>query len=304
MKTVLLSLFILCSGFIYSQEGKPVLIPGTKCSMVPPPGFILSNSFSGFQEMASGSTMMVSEIPSDYTGIVSGFTADALRSKGMMLVNRTEVSVGRSKGVIIKASQTANGINYLKQILIFGAGANTVLVNAVYKESFKQQEPAIKAALLTTIYDPAQNNDPVAAAPFILDLAGSGLKPVKYMAGSLIYSADGKIPTDKPTLIVGTTLGQKVAVKDQKEFAEARLKKLPRGESLLIKNEEAVSINGMAGYEIESYGLSPANKPALVYQVMLFDENGYYYIIVGQAAEDMTGWLQHFKKAAKTFRRK
>lgn len=304
MKSILVSLLIFCSSFLYAQTGKPVLIPATKCSMVPPQGFVLSNSFSGFQETGSGSSIMISEIPSEYAGIVSGFTADALKSKGMTLVNKADVQIGGTKGVIIKASQSANGINYLKQILIFGAGSNTVLVNAVYKESYKQQEPAIKAALLTTVYDSGQNNDPVAAAPFSVDLTGSGLKPVKFMAGSLIYSADGKIPTDRPTLIVGSTLGQKVAVKDQKEFAEARLKKLPRGESLLIKNEEALSINGMAGYEIESYGLSPANKPALVYQVMLFDENGYYYIMVGQAAEDMIGWLQHFKRSARTFKRK
>ncbi|MBL0233423.1 MAG: hypothetical protein IPQ08_07135 [Chitinophagaceae bacterium] len=299
-----LFLIVFSIPFLGFAQNNPVQVPATKCSMVPPPGFTLSNSFSGFQEPVSGSSIMVTEIPSDYEGIAAGFTADALKSKGMTLLNKTDVMVGKAKGVIIKASQSANGINYFKQVLFFGAGSNTVLVNAVYKEANKQQEPAIRTALLSTVYDPAQNSDPQAAAPFKVDLSGSGLKPVKFMAGSLICSADGKIPTEKPTLIVGSSVGQKVAVKDQKEFAEARLKKLPKGESLLIKNEEVISINGMAGYEIESYGLSPANKPALVYQVMLFDENGYYYIIVGQAAEDMINWLQHFKKAARSFQRK
>ena len=123
------------------------------------------------------------------------------------------------------------------------------------------------------------------------------------MSGSLLYSTDGKIPTEKPTLIVGNSIS-KVSSQNQKQYAEERLKKLPRGEFNVIKEINNITIDNLKGYEIIADGKTKDDNSELVYQVMLFNDKGDYYIIVGIAKEEFQKNLDTFKKIAKTFKRK
>jgi hypothetical protein len=123
------------------------------------------------------------------------------------------------------------------------------------------------------------------------------------MSGSLLYSIDGKIPTEKPTLIVGNSLA-KISSQNQKQYAEERLKKLPGGEFNVIKEIKEVTIDNLKGYEIVADGKAKDGKLELVYQVMLFNDKGDYYIILGQAKEDVQKFLEVYKKIVKTFKRK
>jgi hypothetical protein len=119
----------------------------------------------------------------------------------------------------------------------------------------------------------------------------------------LLYSTDGKTPTEKPILIVGISIA-KIPVQNPKKYSEERLKKLPRGEFTKVKEIKEIVIDNLNGYEIVAYGKSFDNKVELVYQVMLFNENGDYYIIVGKSTEEFDLYLECFKKVAKTFKRK
>jgi hypothetical protein len=64
-----------------------------------------------------------------------------------------------------------------------------------------------------------------------------------------------------------------------------------------------IEIDGISGYEIVGEGLDKNGAKELVYEVMLFTDNGYY-IIVGTAKNDFEQNLQLFKKVARTLKRK
>ena len=104
-------------------------------------------------------------------------------------------------------------------------------------------------------------------------------------------------------MIVGGSTG-KVAAGQQKQYAEDRIKKLPRGEFNLIKEVKEVTIDNLKGYEIVAEGKSKDDKTELVYQVMLFNDKGEYYIILGQAKEDREKNLATYRSIAGTFKRK
>jgi hypothetical protein len=287
----------------FGQTTKYVKIPGTKCSLVPPAGFVAATNFSGFQEPETGSSIMINQLPAPYQTVVDGFTAEALKARGMTLVSKQAIDFNKSKATLINLTQAANGANYLKQILVFGDSKETVLVNGIYPESARINEAKIKEALLSTVYDPAQDDDLAAAAAFSIDTRNTEFKIVKFISGSLLYSTDGQIPTEKPTLIVGGSTG-KVAAGQQKQYAEDRIKKLPRGEFNLIKEVKEVTIDNLKGYEIVAEGKSKDDKTELVYQVMLFNDKGEYYIILGQAKEDREKNLATYRTIAGTFKRK
>lgn len=303
MKNRLLLALLFLGQIAFGQTEKQIKVSGTKCSLIPPNGFVAATTFSGFQNAETGASIMINELPAPYQTLVDGFTAEALKSRGMILLKKQTIDFNGSKATLINLTQSANGTIYLKQMLVFGDTKGTVLVNGIYPESSKDIESQIKGALLSTVYNDSQKENPLEAATFTIDIKDTDFKLIKYMSGSLLYSTDGKIPTEKPTLIVGNSIA-KVASQNQKKYAEERLKKLPRGEFSVIREIQEVTIDNLKGFEIVADGKTKKNKTELVYQVMLFNENGDYYIIVGQTKDDFEKYLKSFKKIAKTFKRK
>lgn len=302
MKIRFLLSFLFVGQLVFGQTEKLIKVAGTKCSLIPPAGFVAATTFSGFQNAEKGASIMINELPTPYQSLVEGFTAEALASRGMKLIKKETIDFNGSKATLINLTQPANGTTYLKQMLVFGDKQGTVLVNGIYPEASKEIEGQIKEALLSTVYNSLQNDNPLEAATFTIDIKDTDFKLIKYVSGSLLYSTDGKIPTEKPTIIVGNSIA-KVSTQNQKTFAEERLKKLPRGELSVIKGVQAITIDNLKGFEIVANGKTKDDKPQLTYQVMLFTDQGDYYIIVGQSQEDFDKYLESFKKIAKTFKR-
>lgn len=303
MKNTLLLAFVFLAQLALGQTDKHVKVPGTKCSIVPPNGFVAAKNFSGFQHAETGTSIMINEIPGPYQTIVDGFKAEALKARGIILTNKQTIDFHGSKATLVSVTQAANGTTYIKQMLIFGDANGTVLVNGIYPEASKDIEAPIQEALLSTVYNASQNDNPLEAAAFTIDTKDTDFKLIKYVAGTLLYSTDGEIITENPTLLVGNSLA-KVLTQDQKKYSEERLKKLPGGEFNEIKTIEEITIDNLKGYEIVANGKTKNNQAELVYQVMLFSENGDYYLIIGKAKEEFDKYLESFKKIAKTFRRK
>jgi hypothetical protein len=303
MQYKLLLILLLVGHLTFGQTNKHIIVPGTKCSLIPPSGFVAATNFSGFQSAETGASIMINELPAPYQQLVDGFTAEALKARGMTLISKQSIDLNNSKATLIKVTQTANGATYLKQILVFGDVKGTVLINGIYPEASKIVEGKILDALLSTVYNASQKDNALEAAPFTINVEGTEYKVAKFMGGSLLFSKDGRIPTNKPTLIVGSSLA-KVSTPNQKQYAQERLKKLPGGESSVVKEIKATTIDGLNGYEIVAEGKGANDKPELIYQVMLFNEKGDYYIILGQAKENMESNLETYRKIAKTFKRK
>ncbi len=303
MKKTSLFILLLSAQLSFGQAEKHIQVPGTKCSLIPPAGFIPSTTFAGFQDNQTGAAIMINEFPAPYQSIADGFTAEALKTQGLTVTNRQTIDFNNSQATLIDATQPANGTTFIKQILIFGDTLQTVLVNGIYPEASKAVEPEIKAALLSTVYNASQDDNPLDAVAFSIDVTNTEFKLVKYLSGSLIYSIDGKIPTDKPTLIVASSIS-KITAGNQRKYAEERLKKLPGGDLLAIREVEEVTIDNLKGYGITADAKTSDGIRELVYQVMLFNEKGDYYIVVGQTKEDFQEYLATFRQIAGTFKRK
>lgn len=303
MKIRLLLSLLFVGQIVFGQTENLIKVAGTKCSLIPPVGFVAATTFSGFQNAENGASIMINELPAPYQSLVEGFTAEALKSRGMTLTKKETIDFNGSKATLLNLTQSANGTTYLKQMLIFGDTKGTVLVNGIYPEASKEIEGQIKEALLSTVYNSLQNDNPLEAATFTIDINGTDFKLIKYMSGSLLYSTDGKIPTEKPTIIVGNSIA-KISSQNHKKYAEERLRKLPRGELSVIKGVQEITIDNLKGFEIVANGKTKGDKPQLTYQVMLFTEQGDYYYFIGQSQEDFDKYLEGFKKIAKTFKRK
>jgi hypothetical protein len=303
MRNGLFLLLLLSASMSWAQTASHQPIAGTKYSMIPPAEFVPATRFSGFQHNTSGASIMVTEIPGPFDKVTEGFTETALKSKGITLIGQQTIDFNNAKALYVTLSQPGNGTVYLKQILAFGDTKKTVLVNGIYPEAAKALENDIKKALLTTTWNENQKDNPLDAARFSIDTAGTDFKFVHAMSGTLLYSTDGKVPTESPVLIVANSIGQ-VSAADQKQYSINRIKQLPRGEQIVIKTINAIEVDHLPGYEIVANGKNKHGKDQLVYQVMLFNGATEYYLIIGMAADDQEKNLQTYKSITKTFKRK
>lgn len=292
-------IFILQLSF--GQDNQYVKIPGTVYSLIPPDGFELSSDFTGFESIENGASIMVNEIPAPYQQLADGFTPEALKAKGMILISKETIDWNNSKAYWLYISQTANGIMYLKQLLLFGNENKTTLANGIYPELSKNIESAIKKSILTIREGATLNSDPEKSVKFSIDVTGSEFKFTKNTAGTLLYSIDGMMHSKNPTLIVGNSLS-KVFPENKQSYAEERLKKMPGAEKSIIKSINKITINELNGFELIAEN-KKADATELIYEVMLFDGNDYY-LIVGRTKEKRDDFLVTFKRIAHTFKRK
>lgn len=306
MKRALLSctLFFSLAAFAQTERHKPV--PGTNVSLVPPSGFSPAARFPGFQNEKAGATITVTELPAPLQATSEGFTPGALQAKGMQLVERQSIDFAGGKATYLLLSQKAQGQTYLKQVLLFGDNRRTVMVNGIYPEASKALEKEIRAALVSTSYTDGPNADPFAATKFRLDVAGTPFRFAKNVTGSLIYSTDGEVPTRSPdkAVMVVANANNTVAPAGRRQFSLDRLKKLPRGTSITPKTVTPITVDRLSGYEIVGEGKDGNNNRQLVYQAMLFDAEGGYYLIVGTAIQNFDTHLAHFRTIVQTFQPK
>ncbi len=303
MRYILFILLALSPVLCSAQSGQPISIPGTKCTMIPPDGFILTDRFSGFTQTATGASIMLSELPAPYQELSDGFTAAALRTRGMELISRKIIDLNGSKATYIVVTQFAQGINYKKQMLLMGDSSVSVIVNGIYPESAAIDSNAIEAALLSTRYSQAQHENPMDAALFTISLEGSAFKPYKYISGVLLFTEEYQLPTQKPTFMVGNSLS-KVTTTDRKAYATSHLLTVTKPNKPNIKETNEVEIDGLPGIEILAELEKPGKPSELVYHLILFTEDDDYFLIMGNSTLDFPEYTSRFKKIARTFKRK
>lgn len=302
-RSLLSGILLLLTVTRAQAQTAPVRIPGTKCSLPAPAGFIASKTYSGFQHEASGAFIMVNELPAPVQSVTGGFTEASMKQRGMTLLGSETTSVRGLPASIYTVSQESKGTTYIKHLLVFGQGEATTLVTAGYPKGASVNADSLKLQIRAIDCNPALSVNLLEAAAFTINTDGTDFKPVKFMSGSLIYSTDGTIPTDKPVLIVGGSLG-KTAINARKEFAEQRILQLPGSETARIRGSSEIRIDGLPGYEVIADGSGKDGNAALVYEAVLFTDDGRYYLIIGQSNTLADGLLETFRSLAKTFRRK
>jgi hypothetical protein len=91
---------------------------------------------------------------------------------------------------------------------------------------------------------------------------------------------------------------------DKKEYAKERISKTPGTTDIIITEINDIEIDSLTGFEITATAKSLKSGEKIIYQVMLFDENGFYYIFRAEWKMENAKQLQIFKKIAKSFKRK
>lgn len=288
------------------KTNKHQQISGTNISLVPPSSFEPSENFKGFQNPEDPSSMlMVVEIPAPYSEIERGFNADMLQTKGMELRGKKDISIANFKGLLLELDQFANGTEFSKHILIYGNEKATTIINGVFLKDSVLLGDRIKQSVLTTVVDFNFIADPRGALHYDVNEDAGSLKFNIVMGNGMLFNRDLKIPTessDKASLLTGTSFSN-AEIKNEKLFCISRIKKYPDDFSLIpSKLINAIEIDGLKGYEL--FAKNNDKTAEEMYQVILFDQKGGYYLFVGTYIAGSEDAVRDIKSVIHTFKRK
>jgi hypothetical protein len=288
------------------RQSQYTSFPAAGIKLIRPDGFEAAESFDGFQQASTQSSVMLVTIPGPFTEVTSGLTAERLKTRGMTLRSQENVTIDGNKGILISLTQTAYGIEFAKWIVAFGNEKETKMVTATFPKTRTAKLSApLKSVVLTAKNDTTP--PPILGSDVGFKIAASDkVKLARSMGKMLLYTKDGTIPAkspEDPLFIVAPSFSQ-MAISDRKQFATQRLAQATHMKINSVTTTEAITIDGLDGYEIVADARDTASgTPLAVYQVMLFDDRSYTLIqgIVGTKVRDE--YLPEFKAMARSFRK-
>jgi hypothetical protein len=283
-------------------------VAGTRVSLRPPVGFTLSHQFSGFELERLGSSIMVTEFPGPFTEVSAGFSNPSeLVKRGMSLLNNEDVKVSEQTGVLFKVSQNVSGKDFLKWIVIFGDEKESVVVVAAFpKEQESQLSEKMRASVLTSSWDRTKTVSLTEGLNFSVSEMGD-LKLAKRFANSLLFTKGAVFPSkepDDPIFIIAQPVA-KSETRDLEQFAKARVFETASVSGVEIEQSTKVIVDKLNGYEIVAKANDvESGEPMVIYQVILFEPQGYYIMQGLISTKQRQSFLPLFKQMALSFKRK
>ena len=286
---------------------QPIRVTGTSILLAPPPGFVASERFPGFERADLQASIMVTEIPAPASEMMRGMTAPALATRGMTLISSTTQVLDGRPSRLLKVSQQAPGATVLKWMIVSGDVKTSVMIVGTFpREREPQIGEAMKDAVLSTRWNAgAAPPDHFEGLAFRISPINS-LKIAGRMSNMLVLTETGKIAPQgagAAVFVAGTSLAA-VDLADLKGFATARARQTKQLNTLRVLEERPTTIGGETAYELIADGKDAATgRPVTLYQVVLPDRDGYVLMQGMVASPRAPELVPEFRKVAQTFRK-
>ena len=282
-------------------------LPGTRVRMAPPPGFIPTVRFSGFQDTRSIAAIRVVELPIPFADAAREFTPQALAGRGQLeLRSSSPLRVGGHPGVLLLTRGAAGGMRFEKQILAFGHDSGTVLITADYPDTSvaRLREPIRRSVLSADRSGTGPVDVVIMDLPFEVTEA-PGLKRVGRITNTVVFSESGIFPGQsrgEAVATVGVSL-QPADLGDLAAFSRNRLQQMPYMSDFSVRSGAPVEIGGRAAYELVAGARETRRDVAMVvYQVVIPDGNAYTLFQAQVGADRADQFLPRVREMARSLR--
>ena len=284
----------------------PTRVAGTKVSLDPPPGFIPSARFPGFENSANAASIIVTELPGPASDMQKGMTGEALASRGMTLIHSETVKIEGQPAILLQASQSAAGTGFVKWMLVAGDAKKTVMIVAAYPEAAKELAMALRATLLSASWSGAPRKvNPYEGLMFRVDPTPK-LKLAGRVGALLVFSETGSMQPSNAAdamMVVGNSISD-VKIDNVETFARVRASKTTRIGPLRNLQGRAVTADRLKGYELVGETNDLKSGQALrMYQLVVADDKNYYLAQGFVSPEHAAVMIPEFRKITGSFRR-
>jgi hypothetical protein len=277
-----------------------VVVKGTKVRMIPPKGFTDGTKFNGFKNSNTEASLIVVYSPVSLKESLNGITKEELEKQGMKNVMFKDIKVNSMPGLYITGKQLVYGIEFDKIIVFFGNDKESVALSAYHDIRNVDEGKELLKSINSVYMDEKELVDPFANLDYYF--TKPTLKFVKQVKTSVVYNVDGVLPPKSKDITNLLASKSNVANEfpDKAKFAKERLTKhLITVDTVLIHTQ--LKVNNLDAEEIVAVGkINGSNIPAQFYQLIIFDEKGYY-IIMGTTNQDFEKNISAFRNMGHSF---
>ncbi len=309
--TLSLSLLLFMLVSVQSSFAQDAVFPGgSSVGLVPPAGLAASSNFSGFEDPATGTSIVVTEMPVEaYATIGAKFNPEGLRETGIEAAAPPEnwPVEGAVVSKLIRGSQVAAGIKYRKWIVLIGAKSTTAMVTVQIPEgvagglSDADVDTALRSIAIRT---PPSLEEQIAALPFkVADQAG--FRPVRVIAGATYLLTEG--PNDvaanssQPMIVIASNLNVAPEPSARMDFAKQAFASLTGIKDVRSDNETSSEADGAEWIEIDGGAKDAASGDGLyVAQIARFETSRYVRAILIVRDTEKDKYSERFRKLAKS----
>lgn len=284
-----ITIFLTYSFFGYGQispveiSKKHIQVSGTNIFMIPPNQFSLSTNFKGFQNPNDLSSMiMILEIPGPFLEVTKGYNSETLINYGIKLNDKKIIKFFKYDALFIQLDQDVNGTIFSKHILVYGDEKSSIIINGSFLKDSKELGDQIKQSILTVVIDSELDYNDREQLNYSVDESVGFLKLKAVIENQMLFNRDLKTPTesdDEATLMTSKCYYD-IKSTHKELFCISNLKKYPEEYSLIDdKGVNEIEIANLKGFELYAKNNNVENKE--MYQVILFDSDGFCYILAG-----------------------
>lgn len=298
----------LAAGALFSSlaGSAPTPVAGTQITLDPPAGFSRAERFPGFQKPESAASIMVTEMPAPYSQIRQAMTEQGFGARGMSLISSETVKLSGAEALLLNVGQTANGIDFVKWMVVTGDDKQTVMIVATFrKDAAAEFSEPLKRSVLSATRDVNAKIDPWDGLQYRVTPAAP-LKFAKRISNTVMFNESGDLggkDPGEPIYLVGSSVADP-GLADLKTFSKQRAAAMPQVKNFTGTLGRELKVDGMEAYELVSDAEDPKSDAPLKYYQTIAKEPGGYYIFIGASrAKDGDAMVKVFRDATATFKR-
>src|SRR3974390_1162964 len=242
-----------------ARAADPVFPLASHVGLVAPGGMKPSERFRGFEDPATGASILILEVPAQaYAEVEKQMTAEALKKQGMTEEKRETVTLSAGKGLLIVGEQLVDAKKMRKWIFLASGGAVGALIAVQVPDESKAKysDADVRAALLwVSGRTSVPIDEQMRLLPISLDNL-SGMRPFRVLPnGTLFLTNAATDPGDvaaAPLLILSVAPGGPQDAADRANFARNLFTGLNDFKDLRIVGTDMLRLDNQQTHEIQA----------------------------------------------------
>jgi hypothetical protein len=298
-----LAAFPALVGALPAQAAEPSFPTGSLVGFVPPPGFVNSKRFPGFENVDNGGSIVLLTLPPQSSAdIEKSMTAEAFKTQGITEERRENLTLPGGKGILVIGSEQENGQKFRKWMFMGTMPAAIAVAAIRIPDTALKAYPddLIKTSLLTmTARASVPIEEQISLVPFKLSEM-SGLRPVRVLAGMGIFLTDGPKDTpevaEQPVFVVSIGQGGPEQAEERASFARNMFTGLADFKDVRMVSGDMLRLGGgsMPTHEIQAEAKdAKTDTPMKIVQWVRFGP-GAYVRMIGIARANT--WAKEFPR--------
>ena len=286
-----------------SHAAEPTFPTGSLVGFVPPPGFVASKRFPGFENTDNGGSIVLFNLPPQaYADIEKSMTAEAFKAQGITEEKRENLTLPSGKGVLVIGSEQENGQKFRKWMFLGSVPAAIAIAAVRIPGNALKDYPdnVIKTSLLTmTARASVPIEEQISLVPFRLSEM-SGLRPVRVLSGAGIFLTDGPKDApevaDQPVFVVSIGQGGPEQAEERANFARNMFTGLAEFKDVRIVSGDMLRLGGgsMPTHELQAEAKDAmTDTPMKIVQWVRFGP-GAFVRMIGIARAD--AWSKEYPR--------